>query len=241
MLGEDRIDARRVGHVADHGVHRSRSRRDRRDRWRWRTGCSRSARRESDRTARAHAICRHSSEPIEPPAPVTSTRLPLTSRRRRPVFSATWLRGSRSSIASGRICLTRTWPLTSSDRLGSVVIGTLKSSSRCTKPRTVAGVALGMATSASPGLRRRDDAGQIRPGAEHLDAVNRAAELRPVVVDEADGLVAAALPHLPHDHVAGIAGADDQHASARSSASRTAPRRHRSACPPRKQTAGASR
>ena len=168
---------------------------------------------------------------------MTSTRLPLTSRRPSSVFSATWLRGSRSSIASGRICLTRTWPLTSWDRLGSVVIGTLKSSSRRTKLRTVAGVALGMATRASPALRRRDDAGEIRPGAEHLDAMNRAAELRPVVIDETDRLVDTALLHLPNDHVARITGADDQHRPAGfRSGSADGTTRQRSRAPPRKQT-----
>ena len=49
------------------------------------------------------AICRHSSEPMEPPAPVTSTTLPVSSSCRPASSSVTASRFIRSSTATLRI------------------------------------------------------------------------------------------------------------------------------------------
>ena len=48
------------------------------------------------------AICRTSSAPIEPPAPVTRTRRPSIRRRMMARSSFAWVRPSRSSMAIGR-------------------------------------------------------------------------------------------------------------------------------------------
>jgi hypothetical protein len=52
---------------------------------------------QTSRAAPKRAICRHSSEPIEPPAPVTSTVWPENSSARPATSSATGARPSRSS------------------------------------------------------------------------------------------------------------------------------------------------
>jgi hypothetical protein len=49
------------------------------------------------------ASWRHSSEPMDPPAPVTNTRLPRTKRRVGSHSSYTGTRSSRSSIERSRI------------------------------------------------------------------------------------------------------------------------------------------
>ena len=95
-------------------------------------------------------------------------------------------------MAIGRISLTPTFPLTSSERLGTVVIGILKPSSRWTKLRMTAGGALGIATSVSTGFVAATIAGMSvrRP---HLDAVDVPPNFRWVVIDEADRQVDAPL------------------------------------------------
>ena len=53
---------------------------------------------------------------------------------------------------------------------------------------------------------------QIVSGAEHGHAVNALPDLAAIVVDEPIGVVAGILPHIAHDHLAGIAGAEDEDA-----------------------------
>ena len=76
---------------------------------------------------RSARICRHSSLPIEPPAPVTSTTLsrdvPLQQRAGR---AAPASRPSRSSISSGLRSLTGTWPWARSSRPGRVRTSTAR-------------------------------------------------------------------------------------------------------------------
>ena len=102
-------------------------------------------------------ICRHNSDPIDPPAPVTRTVCPamrcLTGSGSRP----TGARGSRSSIASSRIWLTDTLPSITSRRFGSVLIDSLNGSSAFTIPRIVAASAVGIAISTSSGRSTLDD------------------------------------------------------------------------------------
>jgi hypothetical protein len=62
--------------------------------------------------------------------------------------------------------------------------------------------------------RGLDDAWKVPARAEDGDAVNGASELGPVVVDEANRVIRRAATHLPHDHFAGVACPDDQHAAA---------------------------
>src|SRR5262249_24068964 len=59
-----------------------------------------------------------------------------------------------------------------------------------------------------------EEARQTRARAEHVDAVNRPADLTRIVVDEADrlALVEAVVAHVADDHFAGVAGTVDQHA-----------------------------
>ena len=61
----------------------------------------------------------------------------------------------------------------------------------------------------------RNDPGQIRDRAQHLDAVDTLAHLRPVVVHEADRarIVEVVVPHVADDQLTRVAGAVDEHAA----------------------------
>jgi hypothetical protein len=80
--------------------------------------------RSSNSTRRAgmkRTIWRHSSEPIEPPAPVTSTFLPFRKPLNCASSSCTGSRPSRSSSSTWRSCETLTLPETMSEYAGTVI------------------------------------------------------------------------------------------------------------------------
>ncbi len=64
-------------------------------------------------------ICRHNSDPMDPPAPVTRTVCPAIRCLIGPGSRPTGALGSRSEIASSRISLTDTLPSITSRRLGT--------------------------------------------------------------------------------------------------------------------------
>ena len=98
------------------------------------------------------AIWRQSSEPIEPPAPVTTIRQPLTKWRTGFESRPTGSRSRRSSMARSRMCLILGPPLPPFLRLGSVLMGTLNGARTFTNLRIATGCALGTARRTSSGL-----------------------------------------------------------------------------------------
>ena len=72
------------------------------------------------RAGRNRATCRASSEPIEPPAPVTMTVLPSRNSFTDSRSSTTGLRPSRSSTLTSRIRLTFTRPSSTSEMPGAM-------------------------------------------------------------------------------------------------------------------------
>ena len=64
-------------------------------------------------------ICRHSSDPIEPPAPVTSTHLPRMQEPNSFGLGGTGSRPSKSLTSTSHSSLICALPEISSDRLGS--------------------------------------------------------------------------------------------------------------------------
>src|SRR3954468_17255886 len=167
----------------------------------------------TSRRGATRAIWRHSSEPIDPPAPVTSTVSPL---RYAPTRSSSMRTGSRPRTSS--TCTSRTWRTTvpgpdcsSSNTVGSVRTGIpRRRPSRTTRAQRAGGgrdrdrqlVRLGLVEDAAEILRR----------AEHADALDANAALERVVVDEADRVeVELRVAHdLAQDEPAALAGADDQ-------------------------------
>jgi len=98
-------------------------------------------------------ICRHSSEPMEPPAPVTSTRLPRNMPLTGLTSVRTGSRRSRSSIRTSRTCLTLTLPSSSSHpRHGTRNSGACHHKMRCVTPSPCHPVTL--SRRACPGHRR---------------------------------------------------------------------------------------
>ena len=81
--------------------------------------CSHCSRR-TKRVGPACTILRHNSEPIEPPAPVTSTLLPAMCRCINSSLAVTGVRPSKSSTFTGRSCPTDAVPSSSSANVGTV-------------------------------------------------------------------------------------------------------------------------
>ncbi len=95
------------------------------------------------------AICRQSSEPIDPPAPVTKTLFPFNILLTAFKSMFTALLVIRSSTERFRISFTVTLSSRISRKFGVVLIGMLKGSSDFKRSRIVDGKALGIATTTS--------------------------------------------------------------------------------------------
>ena len=130
VLREHGVDARRVGDVADDRDDGRTRAAGRRARCGWRGGCSRSARTSPATPAPSSAIWRHSSEPIEPPAPVTMTRRPRDQAlERRRVEADRRARQQVLDREAADLLDVDACRRSMSRRFGSVLIGTLNGSS----------------------------------------------------------------------------------------------------------------
>ena len=144
--------------------------------------------RGSSRRGATRAIWRHSSEPIEPPAPVTITTSPL---RYAPTRSSSMRTGSRPRMSS--TCTSRTWRTTLPAALQQLEDGRQRAhrdrrarGTRCTtRARSVPG-ADGIAIVTSSGSASSRIRAEVVGRAEHAHAVDALAALARVVVDEAD-------------------------------------------------------
>ncbi len=168
----------------------------------------------TSRAAPSRASWRQSSEPIEPPAPVTSTVLSLT-------YDATSAEVDLDLLAAEDVL-----DLNRPDLRAEVdVAGDQLVQARQRLHDHVLGEARLDDLLAHAPRRRRDrdqhlvglvvaqEVREVVGGAEHLHAVDAVAALARVVVDEADRRVVQ-LPvalHLAHHQLAGVARADDQH------------------------------
>ena len=143
---------------------------------------------DEDQPLRADpAIWRQSSEPIEPPAPVTSTVSSREVRRDRSRSTSTGSRPRTSSTCTGRIC--------ARGRVaGDQLVAGPAASSPARRPRAATST---IRWRASPGRGRDRDqhlvravvaqeARQLVRRPEHADAVDAQVLLARVVVDEAD-------------------------------------------------------
>ena len=164
------------------------------------------------RVGPTRAIWRQSSDPIDPPAPVTSTVWPLRYEATLSKSTSTCSRPSTSSTCTGRIWPARSRsPEISSYRPGSVFTGTFPADAASTTlpPRLARG-----GRDRDQHLIRlvlADEPRQLGHRPEHADAEDARVPLARVVVDETDRRVrehARAL-HLLDDEAAGVARADD--------------------------------
>ena len=92
-------------------------------------------------------ICRHNSLPMEPPAPVTSTCLPLIQRVSKSARGGTASRPNKSSMATSLISSRRALPLAISANDGTVCTCTFSVSSQRTTAILVARLSDGSASS----------------------------------------------------------------------------------------------
>ncbi|MNQ97640.1 hypothetical protein D3C85_1132960 [compost metagenome] len=97
-------------------------------------------------------ICRHSSEPIDPPAPVTITTLLPMQRWKSSGRGATASRPSRSAISTSWISSTLTRPLARSMKPGTLRTCSGKGSSAVSISRRRPRVAEGIASNTSLAL-----------------------------------------------------------------------------------------
>ena len=156
-------------------------------------------------------MCRQSSAPIEPPAPVTiTTRLPSHSPS--PALSrTTGSRPSRSSSSIVRIVVSAERPLIRSSYDGTVSTSIPASAQISATRRRTPCAADGSATITwrTPYfLRPRREA---RDRAQHAHAVQQASALRGIVVDEPDHAPLPASRELAREARPGLAGADHEH------------------------------
>ena len=189
---EHGVDARRVGDVADD-----------RDaapnggfavvaaRCGSRAGCSRSARTSRSDAGFSVAIWRHSSEPIEPPAPVTITRRPRDQLLERPAVEAD--RRARQQVLDRQVADLAELDLAVDDvaQVRQRLDRNLERLERADDRRgSAAGSARGIAISTSSGRC----CSRIRGRSPRVPSTGtpwiRRPDLRRVVVDEADRLVA---------------------------------------------------
>ena len=151
----------------------------------------------TSRAGRKRAICRHSSAPIEPPAPVTSTtRLPSHSAS--PALSSTTgSRPSRSSSSTLRIVVSAERPLIRSSYDGTVSasrpFAAQISATRRRTPCAADGSA--MITLRTPNFAAH--CGRSAIGPEHVDVAQQPAVLGRVVVEQADDAPLPAARELP--------------------------------------------
>ena len=171
--------------VGEHRDATPRSRARRRARARSRTAPSRAWSTRISRCGPTRAIWRQSSEPIEPPAPVTSTVSSLEVRgdssrgRPRPARGRARPRPAPGGSAPARLRS----PEISSYRPGSVFTGTRSSRATSTIRWRASPEADGIAISTSSGRLSRRMCGELVRRAEHADAVDAQVLLARVVVD----------------------------------------------------------
>ena len=164
------------------------------------------------RVGPTRAIWRQSSDPIEPPAPVTSTVWPLRYDATSSKSTSTCSRPSTSSTCTGRIWPARSRsPEMSSYRPGSVFTGTFPACAASTT--SAAHLARGGRDRDQHlvGLVLAHEPWQLGHRPEHPDAEDARVPLARVVVDEPDRRVGehARALHFLHDEPAGVARADD--------------------------------
>ena len=116
------------------------------------------------RAGRACATCRHISEPIDPPAPVTSTTRPC---RYIPASGCGLIgaRRSRSLMSTWRSRLTLTPPSSSSNRPGNARAGTRARAHASNTDRTTAPGAVGIAMITSAASKRATASSRPASGA----------------------------------------------------------------------------
>ena len=204
--------------VADVGEHRRRrrgSRARRRARARSRRAPARRGRRARAACGPMRAICRQSSEPIEPPAPVTST------------ISSGEVAGDRLEVDLDRLAAEHVLDLDGPDLPGEVevagdeLVQARQRLHRHALPRAPSSTI--RCAHLARGGRDRDqhlvraplaqERGELVRRAEHADAVEPEVLLARVVVDEPDRRVAErrVAQHLADDQLRRVAGADDDH------------------------------
>ncbi len=157
-------------------------------------------------------ICRQSSEPIEPPAPVTMTTRSRMQASNSPGFGGTESRPKRSQTSTSRMSSTVAVPVTSCSNSGTVCTCTPNGSSSLKISRRRRRVNDGSASRMRSILRSLIKAGKFF-GRIDLDAIDHSPMQALLVVDEDQWVKGAGGRQGSRKARAGIARAVDGHSS----------------------------